>query len=152
MYCLTPSRFVCLAFLGSAALLNLGCGSDSGLVTITGKAPFDGKPIQDGSISLQPTDPTAGVAGGGVIENGYYSAESSRGEMAVQIYATHVVIKKNPTQEEIERGLVENKEPLPIPAVYNRQSKLRIDVSPENDSFDFDLNTDGEIPAEFQAK
>jgi len=36
-----------------------------------------------------------------------------------------------------------------LPAVYNRQSKLRIQVSDSQKTFDFDLNTQGDIPSDF---
>lgn len=122
-----------------------GCGRSDGLLTISGTVTLDGKPVQDGSVSLMPVD-GKGIAGGGTIINGRYTAESSPGEMAVQIYAHEQVEKPNPTPEEVERGLhIDNKQLLP-PA-YNQQSKLRITVSPDNLTHNFELTSDGAIPA-----
>lgn len=118
-----------------------GCGSDNGLITISGTVTLDGQPIENGSISLMPVSGN-GIAGGGSIENGRYTAESSAGEMAVQINAIVEVRKENPTAEEVERGLDIDRQQI-LPAEYNRQSVLRIDVSRDNRTHNFSLNSDG---------
>ncbi len=122
-----------------------GCGRSDGLLTISGTATLDGNPIQDGSVSLMPVD-GKGIAGGGTITNGRYTAESSPGQMAVQIYAHEKFEKPNPTREEVERGLHIDTRQL-LPAVYNQQSKLRINVSADNRTHNFELTSDGAIPA-----
>ncbi len=132
----------CLLLLASIGLV-AGCGPSDGLITISGSVTLDGEPVEDGSISLMPIN--GGSMGGGLIENGYYSAKSSPGEMAVQIHAHKMVQKKNPTREEIERGLTEDSISI-IPNVYNRQSKLRITVAPDQRNFEFNLTKDGKIP------
>ena len=132
----------CLLLLASIGLV-AGCGPGDGLITISGSVTLDGQPVEDGSISLMPVN--GGSMGGGLIENGYYTAKSSPGEMAVQIHAHKMVQKKNPTREEIERGLTEDSVSI-IPDVYNRQSKLRITVAPDQRSFEFNLTKDGKIP------
>lgn len=132
----------CIALLASMSFL-AGCGPSDGMITITGSVTMDGEPVQDGSISLMPIN--GGSMGGGLIENGYYSAKSSPGEMAVQIHAHKMVKKKNPTREEIERGLSEDSVSI-IPNEYNRQSKLRITVAPDQRNFEFNLTKDGKIP------
>jgi len=134
---------LCLFGLVSAALT--GCGRSDGLLTISGTVSLDGNPVQDGSVSLMPVD-GKGIAGGGTIAGGKYTAESSPGEMAVQIYAHEQVEKPNPTPEEVERGLHIDTKQL-LPAVYNQQSRLRITVSPDNLTHHFELTSDGAIPA-----
>lgn len=128
------------------ALYLTGCNS-SGLIQLSGTVTLDGQPVEEGSISLMPVD-GKGVTGGGLISNGTYTAESSPGEMAVQIYAYKTVEKANPTTEEIERGLSTDRVQLLAP-VYNRQSKLRIRVSSSERNFDFPLTSQGDIPAGF---
>ncbi|MEW4565056.1 hypothetical protein AB1K70_21205 [Bremerella sp. JC770] len=139
------SLVVLLASLGFLA----GCGASDGMITISGSVTLDGEPVQDGSISLMPIN--GGSMGGGLIEDGYYTAKSSPGEMAVQIHAHKMVKKKNPTREEVERGLTEDSVSI-IPNVYNRQSKLRIDVAPDQKNFEFNLTKDGKIPEGMAAK
>lgn len=132
----------CIVLLASLSFV-AGCGPGDGMITISGNVTLDGEPVEDGSISLMPIN--GGSMGGGIIENGYYTAKSSPGEMAVQIHAHKMVEKKNPTREEIERGLTEDSVSI-IPNVYNRQSKLRINVAPEQKNFEFNLTKDGKIP------
>ncbi|QDU73464.1 hypothetical protein Pan97_04360 [Bremerella volcania] len=134
------SNFVVL--LASLSFL-AGCSASDGMITISGSVTLDGEPVQDGSISLMPIN--GGSMGGGLIENGHYTAKSSPGEMAVQIHAHKMVPKKNPTREEVERGLTEDSVSI-IPAVYNRQSELRITVAPDQKNFEFQLTKDGKIP------
>lgn len=138
------SLSACLALIAGLA----GCGND-GLVTVQGTVTFDGQPVEDGSISMMPVD-GQGIAGGGLISNGSYTAETSPGELGVQIYAYKTVTKPNPTAEEIERGLTSDRVQL-LPPVYNRESKLRINVSSSQKNVDFDLDSVGKIPRPTEA-
>ena len=136
---------ICLAAVGLSVLGLTGCGPDDGLVTVTGTITLDGQPVENGSISLMSVDGRG--AGGDVITDGHYSARTAPGETAVQIYAHKTVKKQNPTPEEIERNLTEDQVQL-LPSVYNRQSKLRIDITPDSHEFDFNLTSDGQVPEE----
>lgn len=138
----------CVVLLASLSFL-AGCGANDGMITISGSVTLDGEPVEDGSISLMPIK--GGGMGGGFIENGYYTAKSSPGEMAVQIHSSKMVKKKNPSREEVERGLTEDSVSI-IPPVYNRQSKLRITVAPDQKNFEFNLTKDGKIPEGMSAK
>lgn len=122
----------------------VGCGPNDGLTAISGEVLLDGKPLEKGSISLQPVD-GKGVSAGGDISNGRFTARTSPGNLAVQINSMVDVEKKNPTKEEIERGLHIDKKEI-IPAEYNRASKLRIEVTPEKKTFNFSLSSDGKEP------
>jgi len=137
-----------LVLLVSLPLLT-GCGPSDGMITISGSVTLDGEPVEDGSISLMPIN--GGSMGGGLIENGHYTAKSSPGEMAVQIHAHKMVKKQNPTREEVERGLTEDSVSI-IPPTYNRQSKLRITVAPDQKNFEFNLTEDGKIPEGMSAE
>lgn len=145
MYTRTKSSLALWLLCISIPLMLTACGRSDGLVTIRGTVTMDGEPVQDGSISLMPVD-GAGITGGGLVRNGSFTAESSPGEMAVQIYGHRTVQKENPTQEEIERGLATDRVQY-LPAAYNQQSKLRIIVSPSDRRFDFELNSQGNIPS-----
>lgn len=143
----TNFRSVCGA-AGFAALMAalVGCGPTDGLISVTGSVTYNGEPVQDGSISFTPID-GRGSSGGGVIENGQIvRGKSSPGKIAVQIYANKIVEKKNPSKEEIERGITSDRVQY-LPAPYNQQSKLRIEISESAHNFDFDLNSKGDIPA-----
>ncbi|MEX0792679.1 MAG: hypothetical protein WD045_06055 [Pirellulaceae bacterium] len=138
-------RFVSLWGCLTLALGLFGCGSRTdGLITISGTVTLDGKPVPEGSVSLMPLD-GKGIAGGGTIAHGRYSADSSPGLMAVQINGIEKVEKENPSAEEVARGLHIDQKQI-LPASYNRQSQLRIEVSSDNHQFDFNLTSDGAIP------
>ncbi|WP_116344459.1 hypothetical protein [Blastopirellula marina] len=123
----------------------IGCGRSDGMVTVTGTVTYNGVPVENGSISFTPVDGKS-AAGGGTIEEGkIVRGQSSQGMIAVQIYATKEVVKKNPTAEEIERNILSDHVPY-LPAPYNQQSKLRLTISDTERHFDFDLNDKGEIP------
>lgn len=126
-------------------LMLSACGRSDGFITIHGTATFDGEPVQDGSISLMPID-GQGSMGGGLIENGRFTADSPPGKMAVQVYGHRTIKKENPTQEEIALGVTEDRLQY-LPPEYNQQSQLRIDVSASNHRFDFELNSQGAIPS-----
>ncbi|MBI1249759.1 hypothetical protein GC197_18185 [bacterium] len=128
----------------TAILLLAGCGSSNGMVNIAGTVTFDGEPVQNGSITFMPIE--GGTMGGGLIENGRIIAESPPGKMAVQIHGQKIVKVENPSKEQIERGLTEDRVPLKIPTVYNTASKLRVTISPDQKTFDFNLTKDGKIP------
>ncbi|UUO07471.1 hypothetical protein M4951_03965 [Blastopirellula sp. J2-11] len=137
---------VCGAIGLVAVLVALvGCGKSDGMISVTGLVTYNGDPVQDGSISFTPVD-GRGSSGGGMIENGQIiRGKSSPGKIAVQIYANKIVEKKNPTAEEIERGITSDRVQY-LPGPYNQQSKLRITISDSERHFDFDLNNKGEIP------
>jgi len=117
-----------------------GCGDSSGLSKISGSVTFDGEPIEEGSISFMPAG-GKGVAAGGVIKGGKYTAEVSPGELSVQIHGTKTVEKENPTEEEVARGLASEKVEI-IPAKYHQESTLKITVAKSGETHDFDLTSD----------
>ncbi|WP_146119128.1 hypothetical protein [Blastopirellula marina] len=127
-----------------------GCGPDDGMVGVSGTITMDGKPVPEGSITFTPVD-GKGRPGGGAFENGSFSTRAFPGETAVQIHGHEIIQLPNPTQEQVERGLDTERKSI-VPGVYNNASKLRIDISPENNTFDFDLTSDGKIPEGMAAK
>jgi len=121
-----------------------GCYQQSPFITIHGQVTLDGEPIEQGTLTLMPTD-GKGITGGGSIENGYFEAQTSPGEIAVLIYSQKKVPKPNATPEEIDQGL-DHRFVEQIPNAYNERSLLRIEVTRENTQFDFPLTSDGKDP------
>lgn len=126
------------------AIVLTGCGPDDGMVSVSGTITIDGRPVPEGSITFTPLD-GKGRPGGGAFENGQFSTRAVPGETAVQIHGHEVIKIPNPTKEQVERGLDTDRKNI-VPSVYNTQSKLRVDVSEENNTFNFDLTSDGKIP------
>ncbi|UUO07473.1 hypothetical protein M4951_03975 [Blastopirellula sp. J2-11] len=122
----------------------LGCGRTDGLISVTGVVTFNGEPVEEGAISLMPID-GKGVTAGGVISSGRFHIAASPGKASVLIYGNKKELKPNPTPQEIEWGMTHSSKQF-LPAEYNDQSKLRIDISETQRHFDFSLNDKGEIP------
>lgn len=122
-----------LAFSGVACV---GCG-DSALINVEGNVTLDGQPVQSGSIRFQPID-GRGMTSGGPIQDGRYRVEMTEGKMRVEIRSSRSLGRERlypegPEVEQIEES---------ISNIYNSQSKLQIDVSPQQATHDFKLHSD----------
>jgi hypothetical protein len=113
--------------------LAAGCG-DQTTGEVTGMVKIDGKPAPPGSsITFFPTDGKSPTAGG-LIEGGKYSVRVPVGIAKVEIRAPRRASR--PKEGPGPRGdLVEES----LPAKYNDQSELRLDVHPGKNAQDFDL-------------
>ena len=118
--------------------LAVGCGGTrSDQIPVTGKVSFDGQPVEQGTITFMPVSGVGQTTGAEIVA-GSYSTTVSPGEQAVQITANKTVVKENPTEEEVQRGLTESTEQY-LPAKFNRQSELRVTVSADATTHNFDL-------------
>jgi hypothetical protein len=115
------------------ALFAASCSSDNTLVAIGGSVTLDGAPLPDGDILFTPANPQFGSEGA-KIKDGAYQATVRPGQTKVQIRASRPVPgKKGPMGEQ----LIEDY----IPAKYNDQSNLSIDVSTSRRKHDFQLQS-----------
>ncbi|TWT31677.1 hypothetical protein [Blastopirellula retiformator] len=137
-------RALCSCFLAAALMAMLGCGSNDGLIAISGEVTFEGAPIEKGSISVMPID-GHGSPAGGEIKNGRYTVRTVPGEQTVLIYAQQQVEKQNASAADIDRGLNVYEQQF-LPAAYNDQSKLRIKVDDSHRNFNFALNQQADVP------
>jgi hypothetical protein len=124
------------AFCTSAFALVLftsSCSRENTLITIGGSVTFDGAPLPDGDILFTPADPQFGSEAA-KIKDGVYQVTIRPGQSKVQIRASRPVPgKKGPMGEQ----LIEDY----IPAKYNDQSNLSIDVSTSQRKHDFQLQS-----------
>ena len=129
-----------------ALLLALaGCGdkgdySSLHLVEVTGKVTLDGSPLAGAQVAFSGTDghtPMGTTNDAGEYRLLYDSEHPgcTPGEKLVRI--TKGLIEEGADPE----GTTDEGVPVvePIPAIYNRQSKLSAEVSPSNRTFNFDL-------------
>jgi hypothetical protein len=115
------------------ALFAASCSSENTLVTIGGSVTLDGAPLPDGDILFTPANPQFGSEGA-KIKDGIYQATIRPGQSKVQIRASRPVPgKKGPMGEQ----LIEDY----IPARYNDQSNLSIEVSTSQRQHDFQLQS-----------
>jgi hypothetical protein len=118
-------------------LFAVGCekptkGVVSGIVTV------DDVPAKSGSIGFFPVDERSTTAGGEIVD-GRYEAEVPFGKFNVEIRVPKVVGEKklyNTPNSPIMPLLEES-----LPAKYNDQTVLTIDVGPGENRRDFQLST-----------
>jgi hypothetical protein len=123
----------------AAALLGCGpkpTGPERGVVH--GKVTLDGKPIVKGTIDFVATAPGGGAASGMSLQNGQYASDVNGpvvGKCRIEIRAPRPSAT-TPEGGDWKSGYVEA-----IPARYNTQSTLEVDVRAGDNTFDFDLKS-----------
>jgi hypothetical protein len=131
------------------ACILAGCGSGDGLgrQAISGVVNLDGRPLNDGTILLEPETNQSGTAVGATIRRGEFVVPKDRGPVPgsyrVRIYAS--AGKQDPPA----RGQTEHsRRPMAelLPDVYNTRSELRANVNARSGNrFRFELRSDGQI-------
>lgn len=109
-----------------AVLAVAGCGR-SELVSCSGRVTFDGQPIATGSIAFRPLEPGVPPQGGRIVDGGF-TLRCRPGRHRVEILASRV----KSGAEELTPGM----KPMEqyIPARYNDESKLTVDVGPAGEN------------------
>jgi len=114
-----------------------GC-SDSKRGVVSGSVTIDGQPVKSGSIAFFPIDeksPTTGAS----ITDGQYTAQVPLGQTKVQIR----VAKKN-GEKKLYNTPDSPVQPImkeTLPAKYNDDTELQLDVKPGNTVKNFELAT-----------
>jgi hypothetical protein len=116
-----------------------GCsGGDPNFSEVSGSVTVDGQPLKEGNITFSSVSGNAPSAGG-PIADGKYAAKVHIGSTKVEIRASKVVGQKkvydtpdSPVQPIMEEVL---------PAKYNEQTELTLEVEPGTTVKDFDLST-----------
>jgi len=133
--------WICLVVISSIA----GCSSESAS-SLSGKATFDGAPIPDGNIRLDPIGDTPGPGGAAKIIAGKYEIPRDAGMLAgkhqVLISAARAT-GRQVRAENLNGGPSTIAEIAPyIPARYNANTELDVDLKPGENTEDFDLRSD----------
>jgi len=137
---------ICLA----AAVLT-GCGGNTGptAMRVWGEVSYDGKPVEDGKITLTPTGETPGGSVAGVIKEGKYDIPRDEGPYAGGTYK--VEISSLAKQGKALPNVVDPGGPSLavfeelIPRQYNADSTLTLKVSEDSsqNAADFKLEKVG---------
>ena len=128
---------VSIALVAMLVASATGCGSSDNLNTcsVQGTVTLDGTPVEAGKIMFSPTGGTTGPASVTTIVDGKYSKTAADhgpvvGKHTVRIEAFRDRGNKNsdgtPNQEQV------------VPAKYNQQTILVVDVAKGNNRHDFD--------------
>ncbi len=115
-----------------------GCRGSDGMSGVSGTVTLDGKPLESGAISFIPVDGQSTTAGG-EIKQGHYSVQVPPAAMKVSISSPKVVGKKKlyDTPDSPEMEVTQEA----VPARYNEQTELKIDVKSGTNKQDFDLQS-----------
>ena len=129
-----------LAGLSIAALFfAAGCSGSAERHLATGEVLLDGKPLVQGMISFLPEDGRFD-AGVGAVRDGTFSLEAKAGIKRVEIEATMLSDKTEPSA--IDGKPVRVRVSI-IPKFYNRASILKAEVQPGGaNQFRFELKSD----------
>jgi len=126
------------------ALAFSGCGSP--FVSADGRVTFDGESVQDGTISFESFD-GQGPSSGGSVANGQYRIERiTPGKKIVRIKADGKSGKQIPLSSKFPPGMVKSNEMVDeivqfIPAKYNSESELTVEIGSSATHQDFDLKS-----------
>ena len=108
-------------------------------IPLSGKVTYDGKPIDGGTISFLPADESKRVSGGPLIQGAYSVPEekgANPGSYRVEVRWPQPTGKKYKDPDTLETF---NEQKESMPARYNTQSELKVEVSATQNTFDFDL-------------
>jgi hypothetical protein len=117
--------------------LTVGCGGGPRYGEVSGTVTYDGKPVEQGSITFLPAD-GRGPDAGGAIKDGQYTAKKvPSGAMKVVINGAKITGKKKMYDDPKADWVVTSEELLP--KKYNDATELKYDVQPGAQTKDFNL-------------
>ncbi|WP_166823755.1 carboxypeptidase-like regulatory domain-containing protein [Thalassoroseus pseudoceratinae] len=136
--------FVWKAFTCGILTLSVGCGAFGGAEVgeVTGKVTLDGEPLSDAEVAFVPTS-------GGTTSTGYTSEDGSYllvydaerdgaevGEHTIRVTRIQPEAQDGETPKQYEK----------LPASYNTESELKIEVKSGSQTVDIPLKSDGTVP------
>lgn len=114
-----------------------GCGGNENLAYVTGKITLDGKPLPNAFVVFAPT--AGGTTSYGRSDaEGNYEMVFSDAEKGAWIGENRVEISTGDVDASGDGGGAKEK----VPAVYNRNTSLKVDVVAGNNTHNFDLKSD----------
>ncbi|MCE9567240.1 MAG: hypothetical protein K8U57_35000 [Planctomycetes bacterium] len=126
------------AFLAIAAFL-VGCGGGTDSGDVSGTVVYDGKPIEEGSISFTPEDGNGPTAGGSIKSGKYTAPKVHLGTAKVSISGAKVTGSKKMYPDDPKSPVVITSTEM-LPEKYNQKTELRYDVKSGAQTKDFDLS------------
>lgn len=130
------TQLIHLATLLAIALLAAGCSKNSDLADVRGMITLDGEPLTNAFVVYAPTR-SGTTSYGRTDAEGNYEMMFSDSESGAWIGENLVRINTGDVGAGGGAGPPER-----VPAVYNRNSTLKVDVKPDANVFDFALKSD----------
>jgi hypothetical protein len=128
----------CCGLLIVATCLGPGCSAPSTTGEVVGTVTLDGKPVDSGTVQFKPVDGQTSTAGA-TIDKGKFSVVVPIAKHRVEISATQLASGGNAAaarHSDAGYATVEL-----IPAKYNRNSELTMDVKSGRNERSFDLKS-----------
>ncbi len=127
-----------------AALALVGCnGSTDGRLQITGEVTYDGQPLPDGYLILQPL--SGGSFAGAPIKKGKFTVGGKRGPKPGKYQIVIEARRETGKMISTDPDFPEQQEPETeqyLPERYNERSELTEDLSPDNTYFEWNLTSE----------
>jgi hypothetical protein len=118
------------------AIVSAGCSKSSDLAEVRGTITLDGQPLANAFVVYSPTE--AGTTSYGRTDaEGSYHMMFSDSESGAWIGENLVRVNTGDVGADGGAGPKER-----VPAVYNRNTTLKVDVKPDANVFNFDLKSD----------
>ncbi|MCG8587262.1 MAG: hypothetical protein MI757_21365 [Pirellulales bacterium] len=119
-----------------ALVASLGCGNGGPQrVEVSGTVTYEGDPVEDGTIRFLPTAESRVPSAGGYIRDGRYEI-TAKGGVPVGTHTVRIEGYRggstSPADKATDRFDVGSRNKAPtqfVPARYNRESKLRVEIS-----------------------
>jgi len=119
----------------------LGCGGDTPtLGKVTGTVTLDGKPVEGATIQFEPVSSGLPTAFGRTDAAGKYELWYSRGNKGAALGESIVRIQ---AFQDADADSGQKKRPEIVPAKYNAQSELKVEVKRGAQVHDFALKSGG---------
>jgi hypothetical protein len=123
-------RLMCLTLLTLLA----SCNSGPKTVGLEGDVSYDGRPIENGRIDLVPIDGTPGASAGASISAGRYEVPAAFGVRPDGVYQVRIIGLRKTGKTGMSRSDASGAQSIElqenfIPAVYNAQSTMKLNVS-----------------------
>jgi hypothetical protein len=136
---LTRLLAVAVAVAGFTALA--GCDSDSARCPVEGTVLYDGQEVDQGGIAFIPVgdDSDTRFRATGQIVNGHYELDAHHGPTPGKYRVQITWRKKTGSKRKGEGGVIKDVTEQVIPARYNAQTELVVDVQPGRNTLPFDL-------------
>lgn len=123
-----PAVFRLPAVAGCLLALLVGCGQGVKRQMIEGTVTLDGKPLEKGYITLTPQAGTASPTAGAPIARGSFSIAAAGGVFAGKFRVEITSTRPSNKTVRTPRGVFSNVDEQFLPARYNTQSELTVEV------------------------
>ena len=121
-----------------------GCGGATGRASVSGTITLDGEPVENGAITFVAVTGPEGPTGANIVD-GYYRIRKSQGPVPgrfrVEIRWPKPTGKKIPVMDGIPDSGMRDELAEAIPAKYNKESVLEVEIQKGKNKHDFELTS-----------